>query len=282
MESFELRIFKEVAYAGSVTGAAASLNYVQSNVTAHIKKLEEELGTSLFIRHAKGVTLTEDGEKLLKYADAVLNLLDHAASEFRKECFTLKIGATQTLAASRLPGWIAGYQKKYPDVACSAITDRQDNLISFLENGEVDCAFVEPQYMTPHVKSVYSFKEKLSIIAPAGSSLDNLCGCPLIVNNIETCPYRKLLQSWVFARTHSIPATVEFDTVEAITNAVALGAGISLLPSIIASGNGKVCAFQPPEIGSLTIHMVASCNQQKKEVCQFMDMVIQNPDSRPG
>lgn len=274
MESLELRIFKEVAYTGSITGAAANLNYVQSNVTAHIKRLEEELGTTLFVRHGKGVTLTEDGGKLLYYADAVLELLERAVSEFRKDSPKLKIGTTQTLAATRLPRWIADYQKQHPGVACSCVTDRQDRLIFLLEKGEADCVFVESQYLKPHLSSIFSFKEMLSILAPAGSTLEDICRYPLIVNAIETCPYRRMLQNWVLSQIHSIPALIELDTVEAISHAVALGTGISLLPTAVTAGNRKLCTFQVPGIDKLTIHMVTSCNSQKKEVYQFRDVII--------
>lgn len=274
MESLELRIFKEVAYTGSITGAAANLNYVQSNVTAHIKRLEEELGTTLFVRHGKGVTLTEDGGKLLYYADAVLELLERAVSEFRKDSPKLKIGTTQTLAATRLPRWIADYQKQHPGVACSCVTDRQDRLIFLLEKGEADCVFVESQYLKPHLSSIFSFKEMLSILAPAGSTLEDICRYPLIVNAIETCPYRKMLQNWVLSQIHSIPALIELDTVEAISHAVALGTGISLLPTAVTAGNRKLCTFQVPGIDKLTIHMVTACNSQKNEVYQFRDVII--------
>ena len=274
MESLELRIFKEVAYTGSITGAAANLNYVQSNVTAHIKRLEEELGTTLFVRHGKGVTLTEDGGKLLYYADAVLELLERAVSEFRKDSPKLKIGTTQTLAATRLPRWIADYQKQHPGVACSCVTDRQDRLISLLEKGEADCVFVESQYLKPHLKSIFSFKEMLSILAPAGSTLEDICRYPLIVNAIETCPYRKMLQNWVLSQIHYIPALIELDTVEAISHAVALRTGISLLPTAVTAGNRKLSTFQVPGIDKLTIHMVTACNSQKNEVYQFREVII--------
>ena len=91
MESLDLRIFREVAHESSISKAAENLNYVQSNVTAHIKRLEKELGTTLFNRHGKGVTLTADGEKLLNYADSILELIDRAVSEFQLERLQLKI-----------------------------------------------------------------------------------------------------------------------------------------------------------------------------------------------
>lgn len=112
MESLELRIFREVAKAGSISKAAENMCYVQSNITAHIKKLESELGSVLLVRHTKGVTLTPDGEKLLSYANSILNLLDKAKYELQQDTFDLRIGATQTLAAYRLPHWLSIYQKQ--------------------------------------------------------------------------------------------------------------------------------------------------------------------------
>lgn len=193
MESLELRIFREVAREKSISKAAEKLNYVQSNVTAHIKRLEEELGTTLFTRHGKGVTITLDGEKLLNYADSILELLDRAETEFQIEKLKLRIGATPTLAASRLPGWIASYQKEFFGVSCSIVTDSQEKLIYLLENQMIDCAFVEQRYINSHIKSLFSFQEPLCIIAPYDSTTETLENYPLVVNNIESCPYRKLL-----------------------------------------------------------------------------------------
>jgi DNA-binding transcriptional LysR family regulator len=63
LESSDLRIFRQVASEKSISKAANKLGYVQSNITAHIHNLEAELGTALFIRHSKGVNLTNDGEQ---------------------------------------------------------------------------------------------------------------------------------------------------------------------------------------------------------------------------
>lgn len=74
MESLELRIFNEVAHSKSISKAAENMGYVQSNITTHIKKLETELNTTLFLRHNKGVTLTKDGEKLLRQSEHIISL----------------------------------------------------------------------------------------------------------------------------------------------------------------------------------------------------------------
>ena len=273
MESLELRIFREVAQESSISKAAENLNYVQSNITAHIKRLEEELGTTLFIRHGKGVTITADGEKLLKYAITILELIDRAVSEFQVESLRLRVGATQTLAASRLPVWIANYQKVFPHVSCSIITDSQEHLIELLESKMVDCVFVEQKYIRPHMKSVLNFQEQLSIIAPHESTAESLTNLPIIVSNMESCPYRKLLLNWVFSKIHSTPAIVEFDTVEAICNAVSLNMGISLLPTNVVVDKMQISVFPIKEIGTLNIHMVTLGNQQIREVYQLQNIV---------
>ena len=60
MDAADLRVFEAVARHGGMSRAAAELHTVQSNVTARIRQLEEELGTALFQRHSRGVTLTAD------------------------------------------------------------------------------------------------------------------------------------------------------------------------------------------------------------------------------
>lgn len=95
MESSELRIFRAVALEGSITKAAASLGYVQSNVTARIQQLEAELKTPLFYRQ-RGMILTPAGEKLLIYAKQILHLLDEAGKSLSESAIpsgNLSIGA---------------------------------------------------------------------------------------------------------------------------------------------------------------------------------------------
>lgn len=272
MESLELRIFREAALAKSISKAAANLNYVQSNVTAHIRKLEEELGTPLFIRHGKGVTLTEDGEKLLHYADSILGMLDHALSAFQKDCEKLQIGASQTLSASRLPQWISTFRKRYPHIRVSVVTGSPDILIQNLEKQVLDCVFVEPEYISHRVKSIFSFTEKLSIIAPLGSSRQTLPFLPIVVNALTTCPFRKQLAAWSFSQNQKEPEVIEFDTAEAIINAVSLGMGISLLPTTLIAGKDNIIAYQLPEINGINLHMVTLSVEQNRQVYQFRDI----------
>lgn len=65
MDIDDLRILNAVAKNGSISRAAAELYTVQSNVTARVRQLEPELGVSLFVRHSRGVPLSDAGQRLL-------------------------------------------------------------------------------------------------------------------------------------------------------------------------------------------------------------------------
>src|SRR5262247_2565633 len=90
MDAADLRIFEAVARLGGMNRAAAELHTVQSNVTARIRALEDDLGTPLFERHSRGVTLTPRG--------------------------ALTLGTLETTAAMRLSPLLATYVGKHPDV----------------------------------------------------------------------------------------------------------------------------------------------------------------------
>jgi LysR family transcriptional regulator, cell division regulator len=79
MESGDLRVFEAVARLGSITAAAHELHTVQSNVTARIRSLENQLG-ALFRRHSRGVVVTTAGERLLPYAIKIAQLLKDAVT----------------------------------------------------------------------------------------------------------------------------------------------------------------------------------------------------------
>ena len=75
MDWDKLKIFHAVAEAGSVTSATVNLNLSQSAISRQIQSLEDDLKVKLFERHARGLTLTENGEYLFKTAHEVISKL---------------------------------------------------------------------------------------------------------------------------------------------------------------------------------------------------------------
>ena len=81
-----LRSFVTVADVGGVTRAAGYLNLTQSAVSMQIKRLEDSLGMSLFLRAARKLALSPEGEQLLSYGRRMLALNDEALSALSSTC----------------------------------------------------------------------------------------------------------------------------------------------------------------------------------------------------
>lgn len=236
MNSNDLRIFEVVARTGGMNRAAAELNTVQSNVTAHIRGLEAELGQTLFERHSRGVQLTEAGARLLPYARRVAWLLADATRAARDDGMPrgpLTIGSLETTAALRLSPLIAGYATAHPEVDLSLRPGTTAELIEAVLDRRVEGAFVCGPVAHPSLIEREMFQENLAVFAAPG--IDSLTaatqgGIARIVVLRAGCSYRQRLEMVLARRGVAVPRLMEFGTLEAIFGCVAAGLGITLLP----------------------------------------------------
>ncbi len=124
-----LRIFHAVADAGSLTHAGEVLHLSQSAVSRQIRALEEELNTSLFHRHARGLILTEQGELLFEATRSISRRLDTAAARIRdssEEIFgELRVTTTTAFGALWLAPRLGRLYEKYPDLRIDLMLDER-------------------------------------------------------------------------------------------------------------------------------------------------------------
>ena len=143
MEHADLRILEAVARHGSMNRAATELNTVQSNVTARVRFLEDELGVPLFERTSRGVILTAAGQRLLPYAGRLTALLREARQAARDEgtpSGSLRIGTLETIASLRLPPVLVAYTQAYPAVSLVVTTGTTAGLIADVLQHRLDGA----------------------------------------------------------------------------------------------------------------------------------------------
>ena len=178
MDANDLKFFEAVARLNGMSRAAAELNTVQSNVTSRIRALEAELGTTLFQRHARGVSLTAAAQRLLPYAARVRSLLDDACRAVRDDgrpAGPLLIGSLETTAAVRLSPLLAPYVAAYPDVDFSLRTGTTCELVEDVLHHRVEGAFVCGPVDHPELATEAVFHEVLvALTAPGITSLDAL------------------------------------------------------------------------------------------------------------
>jgi LysR family transcriptional regulator, cell division regulator len=228
MDAGDLRIFEAVARLGGMNRAAAELNTVQSNVTARVRQLEEQLGTRLFHRNSRGVTLTGAGEHLLTYAVKVAQLLKDArlaAADDGQPKGTLTLGSLETTLALRLSPLLADYAKAFPEDGLRTGTTCQ--LVEDVLAHRVEGAFVCGPVAHQDLISEPAFHEELAILSAKGCDLDALIanGNTRTVVLRRGCSYRDILETMLAKRGVVGLRYLEFGTLEAIYASVAAGFG---------------------------------------------------------
>jgi len=239
MDAADLRIFEAVARLGSMGRAADELHTVQSNVTAHVRRLEEQLGTALFRRHARGVATTQAGQRLLPYALRVAQLLNEARRATLDEGTPqgpLVIGSLETTAAMRLADPLSAFAAAYPKVDLTLRTGTTCELLEQVLDHRLEGAFVcgPVAHRDLHVERMFA-EELVLLGAPSVGSLDEVAkqGEVRIVVLRRGCSYRQRLEEVLVRRGVPTPRVLEFGTLEAVFGCVAAGLGVTLLPRAV-------------------------------------------------
>jgi DNA-binding transcriptional LysR family regulator len=239
MDAADLRIFEAVARLGGMSRAAAELHTVQSNVTARIRALEDDLGTPLFERHSRGVTLTAAGQRLLPYAARLRHLLEDARRVVADDGTprgALTIGTLETTAAMRLSPLLATYVGKHPQVDLVLRTGTTAELVEGVLEHRLEGAFVCGPVDHGDLEAEVVFRETLVLLAARSARpLDDLLRASdlkLIVLRAG-CSYRQRLEAILASRGVVGARVLEFGTLEAILGCVAAGLGVTLLPRSI-------------------------------------------------
>ena len=266
MELRQLKTFQTVATLLSFNRAALKLHYAQSSISAQIQVLEEELGVRLFDRLGRSIIVTEAGERLLKYAEKILDLADQTYTDIadsRAPQGSLTIRVPESFGVHRLPLIIKQFHTRFPMVKLRFITCANEGLAKDLRKGVTDLAilFAESVDSADLGVEVLGY-ESVIIVAHPGHPL----GSRPVVKTAELenesffysrvdCSYLKSFQKILEQEKVRPKKYLEFNSIEAIKRSVMVGAGISVLPEIAVSeeiSEGKLIAL-PWEEGSLEV-----------------------------
>ena len=136
------KVFYVVAKNKHMTKASEELHISQPAISQSIKKLEEQLGGTLFLRSNKGMELTEEGKMFYEYVKGALELINNAENEFTSfkdlSKGEIKIGCSTTLTKLVLLDTIKEFHLKYPNININVTNDLTSNLINDLKLGKLD------------------------------------------------------------------------------------------------------------------------------------------------
>jgi len=236
MELSDINILIEVAKTGKITRAAQKLNYAQSNVTARIKKLEQEYNVQLFNRYPKGVVLTYKGEQFLEYALKIRNLLDDLENEMHDDgepSGTLKIGIVETAASSRFIEILNEYQTLYPEVSISLINATSPKLLKKVQDHEIDGAFLNGDFDECGLKIEYQMEDTVHLISKRTENPpESLCKVSWVVFP-EGCPYRKITEKFLEDEDLSAKNMIEVSTLDNLLSCVKSGVAFTIMPKTV-------------------------------------------------
>ena len=169
-----LKVFKTVADRLCFTKAAAELLISQPAVTKQINELERLLGKPLFLRHGNRISLTDDGVRLLEYANRILALYGELRDAFVEEqgAFSgeIRLGASTTLSQYVLPGLLAKFRKLYPDVRVTLFNGNTEQIERQIADGKLDFGMIEGTASNPALHYELFMDDELVLVTSASNT----------------------------------------------------------------------------------------------------------------
>ena len=144
LETDVLRTFVAIAESGSFSRAARQVFRTPSAVSMQVKRLEETLGQTLFVRGARQVRLTPEGEALLGYGRRLLKLNEEAVAQFLAPSVagTLHFGTPDDVGTRILPAVLSQFARTHPAVQVNVMVGQTTEILRRLDGGKLDLALV--------------------------------------------------------------------------------------------------------------------------------------------
>ena len=247
----QLRYLIAISDQLNFTRAAESCFVTQSTLSAGLKELEDVLGAQLVERDRQTVLMTPIGIEVTKRARAILaameDMVEVAAGSRAPMTGLLRLGAIPTIAPFVLPSCLSLLRDRYPNLQLALREDLTTNLLSRLEDGQLDVALIALPYDTGNLMVEPLFDDDLWIVGRKDDSQLK----PKIVDITPPLTSRMLLlEEGHCLRDHALYAcgasagrsTRGFETTSLLTlvQMIESGLGVGLVPEIaIKSGLAK-------------------------------------------
>ena len=175
MDLRQLKYFVQIAETGNFSRAAEALRIAQPSLSQQIKSLEQELGVPLFVRHARGVTATEQGQQLYEHARRILQEIDDAKGILRSQTSDPTGRVSLGLPTSACRGLsLPLFQvmaKRLPNVTLHIVEAMTGYLDEWIQTGRLDVALLYDHKAFEHVAWTEMITEDLMLFVPAKSPI---------------------------------------------------------------------------------------------------------------
>jgi DNA-binding transcriptional LysR family regulator len=168
MDIDQARTFLAITAHGSFLEASKQLHLTQSTVSARIQRLEEELGTRLFVRNRSGANLTLAGRRFIDYAKRLVLTADQARDDIglpERYRASLRVGGRIALWEGFLPQWVGWMRRQATDVVIHSEIGFEEDLMHRLIEGSLDIGLMYTPRHTPGLIVEHLFDETLVLVS---------------------------------------------------------------------------------------------------------------------
>ncbi|WP_068163388.1 LysR family transcriptional regulator [Rhodococcus phenolicus] len=240
MDTHRLRYFLSIAEHGSMSRAANVLGIAQPALSRQVRRLEDDLGVTLFVRTSRGMELTEDGERLRASTATPLRQLElalqYAGSPLARIERGLRIGLTETAAGILAAPLLGGLAAAFPRVNFSVTVANTGRLVDELIQETLDTAII---HSVPDDRLFYSdlLVEELVVVGGPASVLDP--ACPIEFSELSELPLvlpasstgiGSALVNTALRRNVTLTSRFVTDSVQATKDFVEAGLAYCVLP----------------------------------------------------
>ena len=264
MDIKQLKTFICVANTGSLSAASDRLHLAQPALSRHIKLLEHEIGVELFVRHVKGMDLTESGEKFLNRVSGLIRQLEQSVDDVRSTSEEIRgnvaIGLLPSINDLFIIRLVERVARTLPQVTMRLVEGYSGHLIEWLQRGDLDISFLYGPAANLHLRCKELLFEDIVLISPPGSlpalseriSLTDIAHLPLV---LPTRPHgiRILIDHATAKAGVSLNIAVKGDAYNVLKSLVINGHYHSFIPlssvrEEVEAGKLEARIFKAPEI----------------------------------
>jgi DNA-binding transcriptional LysR family regulator len=265
-----LRSFVTVADVGGVTRAAGYLNLTQSAVSMQIKRLEESLGMQLFLRAARKLALSPEGEQLLSYGRRMLALNDEALSRFTTTACEgeIRLGVPHDVVYPAIPGILKRMAAAYPCLRINLVSSFTILMKEDFARGEFDVVLTTEEVPDPGAE-VLGARPLVWVGAPDGNAWQRR---PLRLGFKDTCIFRPRAQAALDAADIPWQLATGGESEQAVEATVAADLAVTArMAGSIPDGTAVIAADnQLPPLGEMKLALYRADRRRDEAVEMLM------------
>lgn len=277
LDADQLKTFVAIADSGSFTRAGSEVNKTQAAVSMQMRRLEETVGRSLFVKNGRHNSLSADGEHLLEYARRIISLNNEAMTVFAEPELAgrVRIGTPDDYAERFLPGIFARFARTHPLVEVEILCQSSFSLLKLIQNKEIDLAIATHADCCAHGNIIR--REKLCWVSSPRHKVEQRDVLPMAAGP-AICSWRLAAAQALDKANMPYRILYTSPSATALSAAVMSGLAITVLPeSAVRPGMhqlGKKEGF--PELPHCDIALLRTAGSTSSSVDALASHVMEN------